>query len=215
MGPQDDVHVVLDVMDELVHRRGRGDVRAVLMGFGDCLEDLRRRCTRMDLDDVVEFTGRVGPREIGERLSGASIGIGPDRKTPLNDVSTMNKTMEYMAYAVPAVSFDLVESRYSAGDTGVFVSSGDVGALADAVESLLDDVERRVALSLAARKRAEDELDWRPQRARYVGVYDGLLSRRSPEPAPGPAALATDPWGRRYVTAVEFEAFVRSRGPGR
>ncbi|WP_291751467.1 glycosyltransferase family 4 protein [Cellulomonas sp. 73-92] len=215
MGPQDDVHVVLEVMDELVHRRGRTDVRAVLMGFGDTLEVLRARCTAMGLDEVATFTGRVGPREIGEQLSAASLGLGPDRKTPLNDVSTMNKTMEYMAYAVPAVSFDLVESQYSAGDTGVFVRSGDVGALADAVEALLDDPERRVALSLAARRRVEDELDWRPQRARYVGVYDGLFARRSPVPEPAPPA-ASDAWGRPYVdlgTPGALEAFVRSRGP--
>jgi len=215
MGPQDDVHILLELMDELARGRGRTDVRAVLMGFGDCLQDLRARCTAMGLDDVVTFTGRVGPREIGEQLSAASLGLGPDRKTPLNDVSTMNKTMEYMAYAVPAVSFDLVESQFSAGDTGVFVRSGDVPALADAVESLLDDVERRVALSLAARKRAEDELDWRPQRARYVAVFDGLFSRRSPEPEP-PVMAEADTWGRRYVDledSAALESFVRSRGP--
>lgn len=218
MGPQDDVHVVLELMDELVHRRGRADVRAVLMGFGDCLDDLRARSTRAGLDGVVEFTGRVGPREIGEHLSAASLGVGPDRKTPLNDLSTMNKTMEYMAYAVPPVSFDLVESRYSAGGAGVFVPSGDVAALADAVEALLDDEDRRVALSVAARRRAEDELDWRPQRARYVGVFDGLLRRSSPPaPAAGPGEPA-DPWGRRYVdlaTPGALEDFVRSRGPRR
>src|SRR5690606_7918667 len=127
MGPQDDVHVTLEVMDELVHRRGRRDVRAVIMGFGDCLADLEKQCTAMGLDEVVTFTGRVGPEQIGEHLSRASIGLGPDRKTPLNDLSTMNKTMEYMAYAVVPVTFDLKETRRSLGDTGVVVPSGDVG----------------------------------------------------------------------------------------
>ena len=157
MGPQDDVHVALEVMDELVHRRGRTDVRAVLMGFGDCLDDLRARCTELGLDDVVTFTGRVGQQEIGTVLSAASVGLGPDRKTPLNDVPTMNKTMEYMAYAVPPVSFDLVETAMSAGDTGLVVPSGDVAAFADAVERLLDDEDLRVRLSLAARARAVAE----------------------------------------------------------
>jgi glycosyltransferase involved in cell wall biosynthesis len=218
MGPQDDVHVVLELMAELVHRRARTDVRAALLGFGDTLADLRRLCTRLDLDDVVEFTGRVGPREIGDYLSSASVGIGPDRNTPLNDASTMNKTMEYMAYAVPAVSFDLTESRFSAGETGVMVSSGDVRAFADAVEGLLDDEDRRVALSLAARERATAELDWRPQRRRYLGVFDGLLGFRSTVPSDDPPPAATDPWGRAYVdleTPGVLESFVRSRGPAR
>ena len=217
MGPQDDVHVVLEVLDELVHRRGRTDLRAALLGFGDCLADLRALSTRLRLDDVVEFTGRVGPREIGEYLSAASVGLGPDRKTPLNDVSTMNKTMEYMAYAVPSVAFDLVETRFSAGDTGVSVPSGDVAAFADAVEELLDDDERRVALSLAARGRVVSELDWRPQRRRYVEVFDGLLGFRSRRPEEA-AESPTDEWGRTYVDTDEpgaLEAFVRSRGPSR
>lgn len=216
MGPQDDVHVALEVMDELVHRRGRRDVRAALLGFGDTLADLRAQCTRLGLDDRVEFTGRVGPDRIADYLSAASVGLGPDRKTPLNDVSTMNKTMEYMAYAVPAVSFDLVETQVSGADTGLYVTSGDIGAFADAVESLLDDEDTRVAMSLAARERVAAELDWRAQAARYVGVFDGLFDVDTTPDAVAEPAAVTDPQGRRYVdlaTPGALEAFVRSRGP--
>ncbi len=216
MGPQDDVHVALEVMDELVHRRGRDDVRAALLGFGDTLADLRTQCTRLSLDDHVEFTGRVGPDRIADYLSAASVGLGPDRKTPLNDVSTMNKTMEYMAYAVPAVSFDLVETQVSGGATGLYVASGDIGAFADAVESLLDDEDTRVALSLAARERVAAELDWRAQAARYVGVFDELFGVDTTPEAGPETMVATDPQGRRYVDLAApgaLEAFVRSRGP--
>lgn len=175
MGPQDGVENILALMEELVHRRGRTDVRAVLMGFGDCLEDLRRQSTDLDLDDHVLFTGRVRPDEMAQYLSSADLGLGPDPRTPLNEVSTMNKTMEYMAFGLPSVSFDLVETRASTGDTGVLVPSGDIAAFADAVEELLDDDERRVELGIAARRRAEELLDWRPQAQTYVRVYDQLL----------------------------------------
>jgi glycosyltransferase involved in cell wall biosynthesis len=188
MGPQDGVENVLAVMDELVHRRGRTGVRAVLMGVGDGLADLRRECAARGLDDNVVFTGRVGPEQITQYLSAADLGLGPDLNTPLNNVSTMNKTMEYMAYGVPAVSFDLIETRVSAGDTGVFVRSGDVAGFADAVEALLDDPERRVELGLAARRRVASELDWKPQAEAYVGVYDELLRNR-----PDSARLAAWP----------------------
>lgn len=211
MGPQDDVHVTLEVMSELVHRRGRTDVRAVLMGFGDCLAELRDQCTALGLDHVVTFTGRVGPEEIGRHLSRASIGLGPDRKTPLNDVSTMNKTMEYMAYAVVPVTFDLAETQRSLGGTGVVVPSGDIAAFADAVESLLDDEDRRVELSLAGRRRIARDLDWTAQSRTYVGVFDGLLRRRT-RPVPPTPASDHDAFGRRYVTDQELAQFVRSRG---
>ena len=111
MGPQDGVDLVLDVMDELVHRRGRDDVRATLLGFGDCLEDLAPAAPKLGLDDHVTFTGRADKAMIADHLSVADVGLCPDLKTPLNDVSTMNKTMEYMAYALPSVSFDLVETQ--------------------------------------------------------------------------------------------------------
>lgn len=175
MGPQDGVENILLVMDELVHRRGRTGVHAVLMGFGDCLEDLRRQCTELDLDDNVTFTGRVGPDEVAQHLSAADVGLGPDLDTPLNNFSTMNKTMEYMAFGLPTVSFDLAETRVTTGDTGVLVASGDIEAFADAVVDLLDDDERRVEIGLAARQRAVETLDWRVQALEYVSVYDQLL----------------------------------------
>ncbi|CCH79192.1 Glycosyl transferase group 1 (fragment) [Nostocoides japonicum T1-X7] len=94
MGPQDNVDVLIDVTEELVQHRGRTGVRVALLGFGDCLEDLKREVERRGLERWIEFTGRVGASEISEYLSSSDIGLSPDRKTPLNDVSTMNKTME-------------------------------------------------------------------------------------------------------------------------
>ena len=177
MGPQDGVDTILEVMHELVHVRGRTDVEATLLGFGDCLKDLRRRSVELGLEDLVTFTGRADATMIAEHLSAAEIGLCPDLKTPLNDVSTMNKTMEYMAYALPSVSFDLVETRVSGQDSCLYVPSGDVAAFADAVERLLDDVELRVEMAVRARKRVCEVLDWRPQAEAYVGVHGRMAGR--------------------------------------
>ena len=220
MGPQDGVENVLAVVDELVHRRGRRKMRAVLMGFGDCLEHLKKECTKLQLDDNVRFTGRVGPADIAQYLSAADLGLGPDPKTPLNDISTMNKTMEYMAYGLPSVSFDLVETRASAGDTGAFVPSGDIKGFADAIETLLDDPQRRVKLGLAARKRVAEKLDWMPQAVTYVGVFDGLLgnppnaARLSAWPHRKPELPAPEASKQRLVDLddeAELRRFLRDR----
>jgi glycosyltransferase involved in cell wall biosynthesis len=212
MGPQDDVDQLVEVMDELVNRRGRTDLHLALLGFGDCLDELRAMATTRGLDDHVTFTGRVGPEEIADYLSAAEVGLCPDLKTPLNDVSTMNKTMEYMAYCLPSVSFDLAETRVSAGDTALFVSSGDIGAFADAVERLVDDVELRVKLGLAARKRVVEELDWSPQSKAYVEVFDDLIgAERGGTWQPPPSGTFAAKPGRRPV-ADGLEAFVRWRG---
>lgn len=209
MGPQDGVDTVLEVMDELVHHRGRTDVEATLLGFGDCLRDLQEQCHELGLDDLVTFTGRAGPEMIAEHLSAAALGLCPDHKTPLNDVSTMNKTMEYMAYALPSVSFDLRETRVSGGDSCLYVPSGDVAAFADAVERLLDDADLRVDMARRARRRVSLELDWKPQATAYVGVYDGLFDDGEAETAEAPTQWRPVDLSRE----AEFRSFVLSRGP--
>jgi glycosyltransferase involved in cell wall biosynthesis len=217
MGPQDGVDTILDVMDELVHRRGRADVEATLMGFGDCLEQLRQRSRELGLEDVVTFTGRADRRMVAVHLSAAEIGLCPDLKTPLNDVSTMNKTMEYMAFALPSVCFDLTETRVSGGDSCLYVPSGDVAAFADAVERLLDDVELRVDLSLRARRRVVDSLDWRPQAEAYVSVHDRLTGHAgSGGTGEGAASPGTNELGLEYVDVGSEESlrrFVEGRDP--
>ncbi len=219
MGPQDGVDLLLDIVDELVHRRGRRDVHTTLLGFGDCLEDLRAQCTRLGLDPWVTFTGRVDRDQIAEYLSAADIGLGPDPKTPLNDVSTMNKTMEYMAYCLPSVAFDLTETRVSGGDAVLYVPSGDLGAFADAVEKLLDHPELRVEMGLQARRRVASELDWRPQAVAYVSVFDAVTGHRSPsgqseQPFSEPPA-GSDRHGRPYVDLGdehELRHYIANRG---
>ena len=214
MGPQDGVDQILAVMDELVHRRGRTGVRAALLGFGDCYDDLRQQCTELGLDAHVEFTGRADKAMIADYLSAADVGLGPDLKTPLNDVSTMNKTMEYMAYAVPSVAFDLAETHLSGGDTVLYVPSGDVAAFADAVERLLDDDVLRLDLALRARRRVTEELDWQPQSAAYVGVYDELSGAAVARRPRAEHTAALPPAGRTFVDLddeTELRRFVVER----
>ncbi len=216
MGPQDGVEQVLLAMEELVHKRGRNNVRATLLGFGDCLEDLKRQSAALGLDSHVTFTGRVDRVQIAEYLSRADIGLCPDLKTPLNDLSTMNKTMEYMSYGLPAVSFDLVETRVSGADTLLYVPSGDIDAFVGAVEQLVDDPDLRVSLGRRARERVSRELDWRPQAEAYVAVFDEVSGFSQPGPAVPPSAAPreTDPQGRRYVDlddAEEFERYLEER----
>jgi glycosyltransferase involved in cell wall biosynthesis len=175
MGPQDGVDGVLRVADQVVHHHGRDDVQFALLGFGDCLEDLKRQCAELKLNDVVDFTGRVGPQEISRYLSTASAGLSPDPLSPLNDVSTMNKTMEYLAYALPVVAYRLTETVVSGGECVVYVEPGDESGFADALVKLLDDADLRVELGAKGRERAVRELDWRPQSQAYVSVFDGLF----------------------------------------
>lgn len=197
MGPQDGVDGVLHAMRRLVDA-GRDDAHLALLGFGDCLEDLKVLATELDLDDYVTFTGRVGPTEIRDYLSTASVGLSPDPLSPLNDVSTMNKTLEYMAFELPVVAFDLKETQVSAGDAAVYVPDGDFDGYAAAVSELLDDEERRREMGQRGRRRIEDEFAWQHQAPRYVEVFRSLLG--APDAVEAPAAPGKRRERMRLVT---------------
>ncbi|HPE12037.1 MAG TPA: glycosyltransferase family 4 protein [Actinomycetota bacterium] len=182
MGPQDGVDLFLRAMAVLVHELGRTDVFAALLGFGDSFEDLKHLAGALNLNGHVQFLGRADQVMVADYLSAATVAVGPDPKSPLNDVSTMNKIMEYMAYALPIVTFDLRETRISAGGAAKYVEPGDVEGFAEAIAHLLDDPDERLHLGLEARRRVASQLDWQSQAHQYVSVYDRLLSVEREQP---------------------------------
>ena len=136
MGPQDGVELVLEVADQVVHRLGRHDIGFTLIGSGDCYDELVALSHRLGLTDYVTFTGRIPDADVAAILSTADVGISPDPKNPLNDVSTMNKTMEYMTFELPVVAFDLWETRISASDAAVYATPNDVEEMATVARRL-------------------------------------------------------------------------------
>jgi glycosyltransferase involved in cell wall biosynthesis len=182
MGPQDGVDIVVRAADVVVHQLGRDDIAFTLIGKGDCFDDLVALRDELGLAGHVEFTGRAPDELVGRILSTADVGLSPDPKNPLNDVSTMNKTMEYMAFELPVVAFDLRETRVSAGDAGVYVEPNDVHKYAAAIVALMDDEPRRAMLGKLGRARVEQELAWDHQARAYLGVY-----RRVTGNGPAPA----------------------------
>jgi glycosyltransferase involved in cell wall biosynthesis len=185
MGPQDGVDRAIHAAAHVVHDLGRDDVSFTFMGTGDCYHDLVALRDELGLAEHVDLPGRVPDETVIDVLSTADVGLSPDPKNPLNDVSTMNKTLEYLAFGLPVLAFDLKETRVSAGEAGVYITDGDLPAYARALVDLLDDEARRTTMGAAGRARIENGLGWPHQRGAYVEIYDRLVGR---EPKPHPAA---------------------------
>jgi glycosyltransferase involved in cell wall biosynthesis len=172
---------------------GRDDIAFTLIGSGDCFDDLVALRDMLGLAGHVEFTGRAPDEDVGKILSTADVGLSPDPKNPLNDVSTMNKTMEYMAFELPVVAFDLRETRVSAGEAAVYVEPNDLRAYARAIVELVDDQSSRAWAGKLGRARVEEELAWSHQLGAYLRVYAGLTGRTGPQDdspdVAGPPAL--------------------------
>jgi glycosyltransferase involved in cell wall biosynthesis len=177
MGPQDGVDLAVRAAGHIVHELRRHDISFTLIGSGDSFAQLVALRDELGLEDYVEFTGRVSDEIVASILSTADVGLCPDPKNPMNDLSTMNKTMEYMAFAVPVVAFDLRETRVSAADAAVYATPNEVADLARLVVELIDDEPRRRSMGALGRARVIDTLAWTHQRGHYVGVYDALTHR--------------------------------------
>ena len=177
MGFQDGLDCAIRALAHLRHSLGRADVHAVFIGAGDALGESIALTRELELEDMVEFTGFLSEREIRRYLSTADVCLAPDPKTPSNDVSTMIKIMEYMAMRRPIVSFDLAETRVSAGDAAVYARADDEREFAGLIAELLDDPGRRERMGELGRARVESGLSWSVSARALVNAYQTLLDQ--------------------------------------
>jgi glycosyltransferase involved in cell wall biosynthesis len=176
MAPQDGVDHLLRAADVLVRERGRNDVGFTLIGAGDSYDELRALSSSLGLDAVCRFTGRVPDADVERVLATADVCVSPDPLNPLNDVSTMNKVLEYMACAKPVVCFDLREHRASAADGALYAEPNRDDDLATQIERLLDDPGLREALGAYNRRRFLDTLAWEHNAGELLRAYEGLCA---------------------------------------
>ncbi|NOT33781.1 MAG: glycosyltransferase family 4 protein [Candidatus Eisenbacteria bacterium] len=179
MAPQDGVDHLLRAAHHLVVTLGRRDVSFTLIGAGDSFEDLKRLSHELGLDEDVRFTGRIPDPEVEAILATADVCVSPDPLNPLNDVSTMNKVLEYMACAKPVVCFDLREHRASAGDGALYAEPNRDEDLAAGIATLLDDAARRHSMGERNRQRFLDSLSWEHNTGELLRAYETLWNPRA------------------------------------
>jgi|HubBroStandDraft_6_1064221.scaffolds.fasta_scaffold256417_2 glycosyltransferase involved in cell wall biosynthesis len=154
MGTQDGVDRIVQAAHHVVHTLGRRDVLFAMIGKGTCWNDLRRLSEELKVADVVQFLGYVPDDLLLDYLSTADVCLAPDPPDRMNQLSTMTKIMEYMACQRPIVSFDLLETRRSAGDAAFYVEKEDTRMFASALLELLDDQPRREMMGKIALERS-------------------------------------------------------------
>ncbi|MEU5257575.1 glycosyltransferase family 4 protein [Amycolatopsis sp. NPDC021455] len=172
MGPQDGVDYALRALAKLRDEVGRTDWHAVFVGSGDAFDDMVALSAKLGLGNQVEFTGRIPDEDLVRYLSTADVCLSPDPLNPLNDVSTMNKVMEYMAMSKPIVSFELREARVSAGEAAVYAPANDESAFAKLVAQLLDDPEERVRMGKLGQARVAGPLSWENSAKALLAAYE-------------------------------------------
>ena len=186
MGPQEGIDLLLAAIRHMVFDKGRRDTHFTLVGAGTEFDKLRSMARELGLETHVTFTGRVSDEVLLEVLNTADVCVNPDVVNEMNDKSTMNKIMEYMAVAKPIVQFELKEGRVSAGEASLYARPNDPVDLAERLLSLLDDPERRAAMGKLGRARVEKDLSWQRQVPVLLRAYETMFEGVDRASEPGP-----------------------------
>lgn len=177
MSIQEGLDILIDVALRM-KTQGRRDVHFTCVGGGPGLAGLRQMVKDKNLEDTVNFTGRVSDKELLEVLSTADVCVNPDKPCEMNDISTMIKIMEYMALGKPIVQFNLKEGRFSAGDASLYSDNHDlVTDFANKILWLLEHPEERQRMGEFGRERVEQQLAWEYSVGNLLAAYDRAFSK--------------------------------------
>lgn len=176
MGKQEGIDLLLKSIEYIVKKKGRKDISFCIMGSGPALEELKELNKSLDLEKYVDFPGRVTNEYLADVLNTADVCVNPDLPSEMNDKSTMNKIMEYMAFGKPIVQFDLKEGRFSAQEASLYAKNGDTEDFAEKIIWLLNNPEKAKEMGLFGRTRVEKELSWNYEKPKLVSAYEKILS---------------------------------------
>ena len=178
MSDQEGLDILLDVAQH-IKTLGRRDIHFTCVGGGPGLASLQKMVKDKNLEDTVNFTGRVPFQDLLDVLSTADICVNPDKPCEMNNISTMIKIMEYMALAKPIVQFDLKEGKFSAGEASLYSDTGNrVADFATNILSLIDRAEERKRMGEFGRRRVEQELAWKYSVPNLVAAYERAFGKR-------------------------------------
>jgi glycosyltransferase involved in cell wall biosynthesis len=176
MGKQEGIDGLLKAVHYIVHELHRGDIHFGLVGGGTELPAMQALAKQLNVDDYVTFTGRVPDGELLAMLNSADVCVNPDIANEMNDKSTMNKIMEYMALGKPIVQYDLIEGRVSAEDASLYAERNDPDDLARKLVALLDDEHTRKRMGQIGLERVKTTLAWEHEAPRLLAAYEALFS---------------------------------------
>jgi glycosyltransferase involved in cell wall biosynthesis len=175
MGRQEGIDLLLQAVRHIVYDLGRTDIQFGLVGGGTELAAMRALARELGVHEYVTFTGRVSDEKLLTMLSTAEVCVNPDVANDMNDKSTMNKIMEYMALGKPIVQFDLTEGRVSAQEASVYARRNDPHDLAEHIVELLDDEPRRRRMGEFGRRRVSEALSWEHEAPKLLAAYGALF----------------------------------------
>jgi glycosyltransferase involved in cell wall biosynthesis len=173
IGEQEGIDLLLESADHIV-KQGQ-DVQFAIVGGGTDVEKLKKLSSEMGLTGHVDFYGRVDDNTLVDVLNTADVCVNPDKPTEMNNLSTMNKIMEYMALKKPIVQYDLKEGKVSAQEASLYATNTDTKDFANKISWLLNNCEERKKMGEIGYNRIINELSWNHEKDKLISVYKQAL----------------------------------------
>ena len=170
--------LLVAAIDHLIRRLGHEDLHVVIVGFGPTLAEVQADVAARGLQPHFTFTGPLYGDAMLSVLNAIDIGVSPDPKNPMNDISTMNKVMEYMTLEKPLVQFDLTEGRASAGESALYARANDPEDFAAKIAWLIDHPAEGVRMGKTGRARVLEQLSWEHSAPVLLAAYDRIFAKR-------------------------------------
>ena len=189
MGRQEGIDLLLRAVRYVVFSQKRTDIHFGLVGGGPELAALERYAAELGIAGYVTFTGRIPDAALLRWLNTADVCVNPDVANEMNDKSTMNKIMEYMALGKPIVQFDLTEGRFSALEASWYARRNDEVDLANKIMVLLDTPAERERMGEYGRNRVVNALAWNHEAPKLLHAYEQLFAPAAAREAAGGRAV--------------------------
>lgn len=177
IGQQEGMDLLIQAAKHLTENMGRTDIHFYICGFGPELPEVQADAERNGVAQYFTFTGAVYDADLLRYLNSVDIGIAPDPKNAMNDISTMNKVMEYMTLEKPVVQFDMTEGRASAEEASLYAMNNDPVQMAEKIAELMDDPCKRAEMGKIGRKRVLEKLSWDHSVPHLLAAYDRVFSK--------------------------------------
>jgi PEP-CTERM/exosortase A-associated glycosyltransferase len=165
------VSILLNALGRLLD--ARDDVRGLVVGHGECEDELREAVDSLGLAGRVVVTGTASPDEVGRYYALADILCYPRSRHRITELVTPLKPLEAMSMGKAVVASDVggLRELVRHEETGLIFEAGDAEALAGALARLVGDVELRKRLGDRARAHVAAARSWRVIAGRYREVY--------------------------------------------
>jgi glycosyltransferase involved in cell wall biosynthesis len=156
------------------------EARLILLGDGPLRNSLQRLTDQLGVHDRVEFPGHRSHDETMQWIRSAWVTCVPSLwEEPLGMIS-VEAQMRGVAVLASAAG-GLVETLAD-GETGLLVPPGDVGALSEALDTLLGDRERTWKWGQQGHSRARELFGLDLAAARFEAFYEQTIAARGQPP---------------------------------